>query len=291
MKKTTGYIWAILFLLLVICVDAYYQITESTIPIWQTEWFLWRAAGLFLILLIVLSYVLYKGSVSRKAELADFKIKLMTSQEAEWKRLAGELHDSVGQNLSAINIYLQQNIKALPEDSSDVKENLGAASNMLVETLDEVRRISTKLFPQQIERLGLTIAIQSMVTKLTTTTGIHFTLAIDNVDNLFPKETEIYFYRILQESLNNIIKHSKAANVNINIIKAVLFVTIDIEDDGIGFDAALLESAGAEKLGFGLLNLDERINMIRGTYKYNSEPGKGTKLHITIPIKKNRLNR
>ncbi len=285
MKKNTGYIWVVLLLLSVLIVDAYYQITDAQIPIWQTAWFWWRAAGLAVILIVLASYFLYKLSVKRKSEVEKFKIKLMETQEAEWKRLAGELHDSVGQNLSAVNIYLQQNIKSLTEGSEE-RENLKSVSNMLIETLEEVRRISTKLYPQQIERLGLTIAIQAMVTKLITTTGIGFTLEIDNIDNIFTKENEIYFYRIIQEALNNIIKHSGAKNAAIKIIKAIMFVTIDIVDDGAGFDTAKLKSGGTEKLGFGLLNLDERIRLVNGTYKFSSEPGKGTKFHVTIPLRK-----
>ena len=285
MKKSTGYIWAILMLLTVLVVDAYYQVMEAAVPIWQTEWFWWRAAGLFVILLIVFLYFLYKSSVKRKRELAQIKIKLMEAQEAEWKRLAGELHDSVGQNLSAINIYLQQNIKTLP-DGAEEKENLRAASEMLVETLEEVRRISTKLFPQQIEKLGLTVAMQSMVSKLEVTTGLNFKLNIDNIDALFAKDTEIYFYRIMQEALNNIIKHAEAKNITIAINKALMFVTVLIEDDGKGFDTSKIRaSRSGDKLGFGLLNLDERIRLIKGTYKFSAPTGGGTRLQITIPAK------
>ena len=111
-------------------------------------------------------------------------------------------------------------------------------------------------------------------------------IEIDNIDAIFPKETEIYFYRIIQESLNNIIKHSKAQNVSIKIAKALLFVTIDIEDDGVGFEINKITSTETQRLGFGLLNLDERIRLINGTYKFSSEINKGTKLHITIPLKK-----
>lgn len=284
MKSKSQYIWLLLVIISVLVIDGYYQVTGSVIPIWQTEWFWWRVTALIVISAVISSYFIYKASVRKKHEIEDFKIRLMETQEAEWKRLAGELHDSVGQNLSAINIYLQQNIKSLDESSKE-RDSLTAASEMLLETLDEVRRISTKLFPQQIERLGLTIAIQSMVTKLTTATGIHFTLQIDNIDNIFPKETEIYFYRIIQESLNNIIKHSGAKNVNINIVKAVLFVTLDIVDDGTGFDTAKIDISKSDKLGFGLLNLDERIRLVKGTYNFSPGENKGTRFHVTVPLK------
>jgi len=285
MKRNSQYIWVILLLLAVFIVDSYYQITGATVPIWQTQWFIERVIGFGLIIIILLSYYFYRLSKNRHKNLEEYKFKMMHSQEAEWKRIAGELHDNIGQNLSAMNIYLQQNIKLLPERGTE-RQNLQSVSDMLVETLEDVRRISTKLYPQQIERLGLTIAIKSMTEKLTASTGIRFDLHSDNIDLLFPKETEVYFYRIIQEALNNIIKHSKAESADIVISKTMLFVQVTIKDNGVGFDMNKFVSSDVSKLGFGLLNLDDRINLVRGTYQIQSEPDKGTSLKITVPIKR-----
>src|SRR5205085_10192151 len=130
-----------------------------------------------------------------------------------------------------------------------------------------------------------TIAIKSMTEKLAAATGIRFNLHSDNIDLLFPKETEIYFYRIIQEALNNIIKHSRAKIANIEISKTMLFVQLTIKDDGIGFDMNKYLTSDVSKLGFGLLNLEDRINLVRGTYEIQSEPEKGTSLKITVPVK------
>lgn len=284
MKRNSQYIWVILLLLAILIIDAYYQITGSTVPIWQTEWFLWRMLGLGIIVILLLAYYIFRLSKKRNRILEEYKFKMVDAQEAEWKRIAGELHDNIGQNLSAMNIYLQQNIKLLPERTVE-RQNLQSVSDMLVETLEDVRRISTKLYPQQIERLGLTIAIQAMTEKLTASTGIKFNLQSDNIDLLFPKETEIYFYRIIQEALNNIIKHSKAESAEIQISETMLFVQVTIEDNGIGFDMNKYVTSDVSKLGFGLLNLDDRINLVKGTYEIHSEPDKGTSLKITVPIK------
>lgn len=290
MKRNSQYIWIILLLLAVFIADAYYQISGSTVPIWQTGWFMERMLGMGLIIIVLLSYYLFRSSKNKDRSLEEYKFKMMLAQEDEWKRIAGELHDNIGQNLSAMNIYLQQNIKLLPERGVE-RQNLQSVSDMLVETLEDVRRISTKLYPQQIERLGLTIAIKSMTEKLAASTGIRFNLNSDNIDLLFPRETEIYFYRILQEALNNIIKHSKAESADISITKTLLFVQVIIKDDGIGFDMNKFITSDVSKLGFGLLNLDDRINLVRGIYEIHSEPDKGTSLKITVPVKSKKLKR
>ncbi len=141
MKKTSQYIWVTLLILAILIIDAYYQVTESPVPIWQTEWFMWRIFGLSVIIIGLAVYYLYRLSKKRNKELEMFKFKMVDAQESEWKRVAGELHDNIGQNLSAMNIFLQQNIKSM-QDSSDEKKSLQAVSDMLVETLEDVRRIS-----------------------------------------------------------------------------------------------------------------------------------------------------
>jgi signal transduction histidine kinase len=201
---------------------------------------------------------------------------VIEAQENEWRMVAGELHDSIGQNLSAVNIFLQQNIKSGIADT----ESLEQASELVVETIDEVRRISQKLYPKQIERLGLTISLMAMSDRLSSATGIKFITELDNIDNTLSKENEVQYFRIVQEILNNTIKHSKADTVKINIKKSVMFIVTEIEDNGIGF-----EVTESSRLGFGLINIEERISMIKGVYEFKSEHEKGTRFKITIPIK------
>lgn len=276
MMKKSGYIWVISLLILIIVVDGYYQMESSTVPLWQTEWFLWRMCAAILILFGLLYYYYLGASKKRKADMEEFRAKVVEAQEKEWKVIAGELHDSIGQNLSAINIFLQQNIKS---GSSD-PEHLQQASELVVETIDEVRRISQKLYPKQIERLGLTVSIQAMAERLGSATGIKFTTESDNIDNTLSRENEVQYFRIIQEMLSNIIRHSKAKNAEIKIRKAVMFIVTEISDDGEGFSADI-----PQKLGFGLINIEERIRMVKGTYEFKSEKGQGTKFKITIPVK------
>ena len=276
MVKKSGYIWIIVLVLLVLIIDIYYQIQDSVIPVWQTEWFIWRVFALIVILLGLILYFYLASTKKRKNEFEKFKKKIIDNQENEWRIIAGELHDSIGQNLSAVNIYLQQNIKSSDENA----DNLKNASDLIMETIEEVRRISQKLYPKQIERLGLTVSTQAMINKIESVSQIKFLTSIDNIDNILSRENEVQYFRIIQEIINNIIKHSGAKNVVINIKKSIMFIVTEIEDDGIGF-----EITNTTKLGLGLINIEERIQMIRGTYEFKSEQGSGTKFKITIPTK------
>ena len=276
MAKKSGYVWLLIILLLILVIDAFYQVESSPIPIWQTQWFFWRMCILLLIIIGALFYYYLEASKKKKKELVEFKEKIIEHQETEWKVIAGELHDSIGQNLSAINIFLQQELKNLPV----ANEKLIQASLLVIETVDEVRRISQRLYPKQIERLGLTVSIEAMIERVSSASGIKFICNIDKIDNILSRENEVQYFRVVQELLNNIMKHSVAKNVTFNVRRSVMFIVSEIKDDGIGFGFA-----NPAKLGFGLINIEERLRMIKAVYEVSSEKNKGTKFKITVPIK------
>jgi signal transduction histidine kinase len=274
--KRSGYFWLVAMLFIVLVIDAYYQVESSVVPIWQTRWFLWRVLAVMIILGGIAFYYYLEGSKKRKKDLEEFKTKIIEEQEIQWKVIAGELHDSIGQNLSAINIFLQQDIRSYPDSA----ERLQQASDLVIDTIDEVRRISQRLYPKQIERLGLTVSIEAMTGRLAAAGEITFATRIDNIDNILSRENEVQYFRIIQEILNNTLKHSRAKNVNLRIRKSVMFIVTEVEDDGIGF-----ELTNPASLGFGLINIEERLRMIKGVIEFNSERGKGTNFKITVPIK------
>ncbi len=276
MGKKSGYVWVISILLAVLLLDAYYQVQESPIPIWQTSWFMWRMLAVFVIVLGIAYYYYTQSAAKRKKELEQFKTKIIEEQENQWKIIAGELHDSIGQNLSAINIFLQQYMRSA-EASPD---KLQQASDLVIETVDEVRRISQRLYPKQIERLGLTISLTAMSERLSAASGIRFDTTVEQIDNVLSRESEVQYFRVVQELLNNILKHSGAKNVRLDIKRSVMFIVTEIEDDGVGF-----EITSYKNLGFGLINIEERLNMIKAVYEFSSQPGKGTKFKITVPIR------
>lgn len=276
MGKKSGYVWVISILLAVLLLDAYYRVQESPVPIWQTSWFMWRMLAVFVIALGIAYYYYVQSAAKRKKELEQFKKKIIEEQENQWKVIAGELHDSIGQNLSAINIFLQQYMR-----SGDAgPDKLEQASELVIETVDEVRRISQRLYPKQIERLGLTISLTAMSERLSAASGIRFDTTVEQIDNVLSRETEVQYFRVVQELLNNILKHSGAKNVRLDVKRSVMFIVTEIEDDGVGF-----EITSYKNLGFGLINIEERLNMIKAVYEFSSQHGKGTKFKITVPIR------
>jgi signal transduction histidine kinase len=212
-----------------------------------------------------------------------FTRNLLTSQEDERKRIAGELHDSLGQELLIIKnralLGVNENC-----DEQGMKNHLNEISTLSAQAINEVRQITYNLRPFQLDRLGLTKALQSLVTRAESSSEIKFKMFMDNIDNLFPKDLEINIYRIIQEGINNVIKHSCAASVVIMVSKDDNEVCISVEDNGKGFDVD--ENNRNEKSGFGLSGINERASILGGKITIVTSPGKGTVLRIIIPITK-----
>jgi len=211
-----------------------------------------------------------------KSQQEEFTKKLIESQENERKRVAAELHDSLGQDLLIIKNKLLTNIKKT--DNENYKEQLQEISDLTSTTLDDVREISYNLRPYELDRLGLTKTIESMIERANNSTNINFVANIDNIDNVFIPEVEINIYRIIQESLNNVIKHSEAKEVIVSVLKKEKSIIINISDDGKGFDIR------ERRNGFGLKGIEERVKLLDGEFNIESEVGRSTSVRITFPL-------
>ncbi len=210
-----------------------------------------------------------------------FTRNLLTSQEDERKRIAGELHDSLGQELLIIK---NRALLGTGENCNEegMRNHLNEISNLSAQAINEVRQITYNLRPFQLDRLGLTKALQSLVTRAESSSEIKFKMFMDNIDNLFQKDLEINIYRIMQEGINNVIKHSGASSVVIMVSKDNTEVCLSVEDDGKGFNAG--ENNRSEKSGFGLSGINERASILGGKITIDTSPGKGTVLRIIIPV-------
>lgn len=216
-----------------------------------------------------------------KRQQEEFTKKLIESQENERKRVAAELHDSLGQDLLIIKNKLLTSIKKTDDEKS--KEKFKEISELTSATLDNVREISYNLRPYELDRLGLTKTIESMIERANSSTNINFIGNIDDIDKIFIPEVEINIYRIIQESLNNVIKHSEAKDVIVCILKKEKEIVINISDDGKGFNIRKY-NMNSKKKGFGLKGIEERVRLLEGEFIVNSADGKGTELKIFIPV-------
>jgi PAS domain S-box-containing protein len=215
-----------------------------------------------------------------EAMLEKYARQLIASQEAERTRIAAELHDSLGQNLLLIKNRAQMELAKLkPDDYLHAK--LQGISDITSQAIAEVRQISHDLHPQQLDLLGLTRALRALIENTREASTIAIDGKFDSVDDLFPRESATNVYRIVQESLNNILKHSRAKNARITLERDVHEVLLKIEDDGCGFKTGKDGDGGK---GLGLKNIAGRARMIGGKMKLDSEPDKGTRIEITIPI-------
>jgi PAS domain S-box-containing protein len=220
-------------------------------------------------------------AVQREAQArAEYTLQLIASQEAERSRIAAELHDSLGQNLLLIKNHalLALADKTAPAAFSGRLEDI---STLAAAAIDEVRQISHDLHPYQLDHLGFTRALEAMIEGAAQSSGIIFERKLDPADGVFPKDAMTNLYRIVQESLNNILKHSGAKRVRIELECDVREVQLRIEDDGHGFN---VQENGNGGKGMGLKNIAERTRILNGTLAVDSQPGRGTRIVVTIPI-------
>lgn len=197
-----------------------------------------------------------------------FSRNLITAQENERTRLARELHDSVGQKLMLLTKKIKMGENS---DLVTLSEN----------TLDELRAISRGLHPPTIEGLGVTRAIIAMINEVDKYTNIFFTNEIENIDNVLSKEFELHLYRIVQEVLNNIVKHANAKETFITIEKERNFIKMSIEDNGSGFD---FSKELNNNVSLGMKTLRERVKIIKSNIKITTQLNKGTIVKLVIPI-------
>jgi len=209
--------------------------------------------------------------------------RLIETQEAERKRIAAELHDSIGQDLLVIKNLALLGLQDSAAPSQAV-ERLGEISRLASASLAEVRAISHNLRPYQLDRLGLSKALQAMVTKVSTSSGIRCVGQIEVLDGLLQAPYEIHCYRIVQELLNNVVKHSHASEFKVSAKIQDRKILLMVEDDGCGFDSVAARDTATDAGGMGLGDIAERARILKGRLRCDSQRARGTRWTIEIPL-------
>ena len=163
-------------------------------------------------------------------------------------------------------------------DSSREKQQFDSISEMAGKALENARGMAYNLRPFELDRIGFQKAVESMVSKISESSETRYFKDIDELDDVVTSETLVYLYRLLQEGLNNILKHSQASVVMIEIKKHERQVRVQLDDNGLGFDMSIPRS------GLGLRGMEERLKLIGGQFRLTSAPGAGTQIRIEIPI-------
>ena len=228
------------------------------------------SGGLLLFLIGFFGYRFQKVRKDRN-DKKEFAEALIFAQEEERKRIARDLHDSVGQSLLLL-------IKNTENNNNIASEN----KHMIAQTLEEVRSISGDLHPFKLDKFGLTATIEDTIDKVEKSTDIFITRDLDNIDGILSAKSEIHLFRTIQEAWNNIIKHSQATAAKITSRNTDKNLKIEIQDNGKGFD---LELAIVTSKSLGIRTMHERIQAIGGELKIGGGTNGGTLLTIVIPKK------
>ncbi len=207
--------------------------------------------------------------------------RIIHSQEDERRRISRELHDETGQMLSTLMISLH--FLETCTNLNELKQKTAEFRQLLLKSLEQVRLLAWKLTPAPLIDLGLKAAIESNINKYRDYWEIN--LRMEGLEHhRFPPETEVSIYRVTQEALTNIARHARAKNVDILLDCQGDKLLVTIEDDGVGFDLEKLEEESELKTNLGLVSMQERISLAGGKLKIESSPGKGTTLHVSIPL-------
>ena len=204
-------------------------------------------------------------------------------QENERQRIANEMHDGLGQVLTAISYSIDNNLKD-SDDSKEYQEQVTQIQDLIDNAIEETKRISHDLSPVLLRDFGLIPAIEHIVDQTNAQKKIAVKFNEYNFSERIDKKIENALYRITQEAVNNILKHSKAKNANIQILRHPESIVLVIDDDGIGFDVDKeIKSKKYQWTGIGLISMSDRAQAHNGTLEINSSPGKGTEILVEIP--------
>jgi signal transduction histidine kinase len=204
--------------------------------------------------------------------------------EEERQRIASELHDSIGQNMLFLKMKLQNmDIPVLNEGNSEEYDSL---ISLFESTIKDLRSVIYDLRPKILEEMGLAPALLYLCERVSAESKIEGKVDVTGFETRFDQKKEVTLYRVVQEALNNIIKHSGAQHFNIQLVKGAKVVRIIVSDDGKGFDSEKYSriSSMPETGGYGLLNMRERVSNLNGIFKIDSSKNAGTIIITEIPL-------
>jgi signal transduction histidine kinase len=212
-------------------------------------------------------------------ELRDLGGRLIDAHEQERRRLSRELHDGVGQRLAVLSAEVARLGEQLT-GSPPVLEQVRRVSTHTAEVGAELHRVSHELHPAWLEQLGLPTSIRRVCTELSDAHRVTIDLEIGELPADLGQDVALCLYRIVQEALHNIVKHSQAATATVRLEANPVEIVLHVIDDGLGFDPALEH----ESKGVGLVSMRERVRHVGGELTLTAKPGQGTRVQVRVPL-------
>jgi signal transduction histidine kinase len=213
-----------------------------------------------------------------RGALRELSARLIAVQESDRKSLSRELHDEIGQSLSAVLLGLGNVAGMLPEDGNGTaRAQLNDLRRLAERSVAVVRDMSLLLRPSMLDDLGLIAALQWQAREISRTSNVAVYVTAESVPDDLPDEHRTCIYRVVQEALRNVVRHAKARSVRIRLEQAGESLVLTIQDDGRGF-------APEREKGLGLLGMEERVIHLQGSFQIESTPGKGTSIRVDLPV-------
>jgi len=263
------------------------QLKLQNAVIQKKNYLLWGFGFIGLLLAAVVTSIYRRKKVQTKLELQQAIMKqqdmatkaIIEAEENERKRIAADLHDGVGQMMSAAKMNLSVFESELPFANEAQKTSFENVIGLIDESCKEIRSVSHQMMPNALLKSGLANALKEFIDKIDTRI-IKVSLHTEGLNERIDNNTETVLYRVIQECVNNVLKHSGADRLDISLIKDVDGIAVTIEDNGKGFDST-------DKLkfeGIGLKNIISRINYLKGSIDFDSAPGRGTLVAMHVPV-------
>jgi len=212
-----------------------------------------------------------------REELKSLSARLVETQESERKNISRELHDAVGQSLSAIQLELHDLAAALAPQSDSLRARVDRIRGLVEGSLTMVRNVALLLRPSMLDDLGLQAALEWQAQQIARSTGMRLDVAADDMPDDLPEEHKTCIFRLVQEALNNVCRHANANLVSINLRGEDGRVSVTVRDNGRGFTPHRAK-------GLGLVGMQERVAGLGGRLRIESEPGKGTIIEASLPL-------
>jgi signal transduction histidine kinase/ligand-binding sensor domain-containing protein len=247
---------------------------------YQSPWFIALSAGLVLAGVWAAHRVRLRIVEKHEQEISALNERLMKAQEQERIRIAGELHDGVMQQMLAVTMMLGSAKRKIAVDT-EAKATIDKAQEKLVKAGTDLRQLSHGLHPPMLQDLGLPQALRAYCDEFSTASGIPVTCEADDHARDLSRGAALALFRIVQEALGNAAKHAAAQHITVRLKRSRAVVSLDVSDDGKGFDRTSLGGSS----GLGLITMRERAGQLNGTFDVESAPGRGTTIRVTIPFR------
>ena len=219
----------------------------------------------------------FQEGVRTRQELKELSARLVSAQEEERRTISRELHDEVGQSLSALLMEAGNAAARVPPDSTEVRRHVDSIKKLAEASVNVIRNMTLLLRPSMLDDFGLVPALEWQAREVSKRTGMRVLVNADDGKEELPDALKTCIYRVVQEALHNCARHAQARSVRVMVEQEAHRILLTVEDDGRGFEARRVR-------GLGLVGMEERVNHLGGIFTIRSSPGAGTKVAVELPL-------